>query len=217
MAAVAVQQPANVTIARDLAADSLPIQPFQLVIAIAPPAGLLLLQRVALFRVQSGEDTAGPVVTGDGVLIDALADNLCAFEHHAAEHGGGVSAITRFNDVDIAAVRVDYLPAVAAAGTPADARSLQYHHVITGLDQMQRRRQASEAAANNADVAADILVQRRVGRERVGGGGIITGNVFRHGASAEQGQKVVGVCALTMRQTRAEVLLKLCGMPVLMA
>jgi hypothetical protein len=33
----------------------------------------------------------------------------------------------------------------------------------------------------------------------------------------EKRQKVVGVCALTMRQMRAEVLLKLCGMPVLMA
>ncbi|CAI0934199.1 Uncharacterised protein [Serratia grimesii] len=30
-------------------------------------------------------------------------------------------------------------------------------------------------------------------------------------------QNVVGVCALTIRQTRAEVLLKLWGIPVLMA
>ncbi|MNG68932.1 hypothetical protein D3C79_272800 [compost metagenome] len=217
MAAVAVQQPPHIAFAGYLAPDCLLVQQFQSGIAIAPPVGLLVFQRTQLFRVQRGEDTAGAIVAGDGVLIDAVADNLRAFEHHAAKHGCGICAVTRLDHIDIAAVGVDYLTAVAAAGAPTDTSSFQHHHVKTGLDQVQRRRQAGKTSANDADVAADIFVQHRVGRERIGGGGIIAGNVFRHDSSARIGQKVVGVCALTIRQTRADVLLKLWGMPVLMA
>ena len=67
-----------------------------------------------LLVVQRGEDAAGAVVAVDGVAADAAADDLRAFKHHAAEQAGAFRAVALFNHIDVAAVRVDQLAAVAA-------------------------------------------------------------------------------------------------------
>ncbi|MOA22698.1 hypothetical protein D3C78_1432740 [compost metagenome] len=82
---------------------------------------------------------------------------------------------------------------------------------------MQGAGEAAKTATDDADIAADSLVQLGIRSVGVGAGGIIAGNMFHHHSSGGSCQKVVGVCALTILQTRVEVLLKLWGMPVLMA
>ena len=121
-----------------------------------------------LLVVQRGEDAAGAVVAVDGVAADAAADDLRAFKHHAAEQAGAFRAVALFNHIDVAAVRVDQLAAVAAAGAETDARRFQHHHVIAGFHQKQRGGEAGIAAADHADVALDRFIQLRIGLMCVG-------------------------------------------------
>ena len=55
------------------------------------------------------------------------------------------------------------LAAVAARSAPAEQGLLQQHHLDAALGQMQRRRQAGETAADDADFSAAVDVQRRRG------------------------------------------------------
>lgn len=133
-----------------------------------------------LLVVQRGEDAAGAVVAVDGVAADAAADDLRAFKHHAAEQAGAFRAVALFNHIDVAAVRVDQLAAVAAAGAETDARRFQHHHVIAGFHQKQRGGEAGIAAADHADVALDRFIQLRIGLMCVGRGRIVAFYVFSH-------------------------------------
>jgi hypothetical protein len=53
----------------------------------------------------------------------------------------------------------DDLPAVAPAGTPADAVGFQQHHVPAALGELQGRVDAAETAADHGDVAVDVIFQ----------------------------------------------------------
>ena len=121
MPAAVIKQRAGIAIAGDLAANGVGVQQFQLFIAVAFPVLFLLFKCGELFIIHRHKQAAGAVVAVNLITFDALADDLAAFKHHAAEHTGGVHAVAFFDNVDVAAVGVHKLPAVAPAGAIADA------------------------------------------------------------------------------------------------
>ncbi len=121
MPTAVIQQRTSVAIAGDLAANSVGVQQLQLFIAVAFPVLFLLFQSRELFIIHRHKQAAGAVIAVNLITFDTFADDLAAFEHHAAEHTGGVHAVAFFDDVDVAAVRVHKLPAVASACAEADA------------------------------------------------------------------------------------------------
>ena len=66
------------------------------------------------------------------------------------------------------------LAAVPPRGAPADALRLEEHHVEPGPGEVQRRRQAGVAAADDADVGRHLARQRRERRVRCRGRGVPT-------------------------------------------
>ena len=180
MAAAVVEQGADVAVAVHFATNGLSVQQLQLGVAVALPVGFLLFQGFQLFMVHRHEQAARAVIALDLIPLDAFADDIAAFEHHAAEHFCRIRAVVLFNDVDIAAIGVDQLTAVAAAGAEADARPFQHHHVVAHFGQMQGRREAGVAAADDADVTVDGSLQRRERFILVGAGGIVASGMFSH-------------------------------------
>ena len=180
MAAAVVEQGADVAVAVHFATNRLSVQQLQLRVAVALPVGFLFFQRLQLFVIHRHEQAARAIIALDLVALDTFANNIAAFEHHAAEHFSGIRAVVFFNHVDIAAVGVNQLTAIAAAGAEADARPFQHHHVVAHFGQMQGRRESGVAAADDADVAAYRFVQRRKGFIFVGAGGVIAGGMFGH-------------------------------------
>ncbi len=155
MAAAVVEQGADVAVAVYFATNGMAVEQLQLGIAVALPVGFLLFQRFHLLMVHGHKQAAWAVVALDLVALDALANNIAAFEHHAAEHFGRIRAVVLLNNVDIAAIGVNQLSAVTAAGAEADTRAFQHHHVITHFGQMQGRGEAGVAAADDADITGD--------------------------------------------------------------
>ena len=121
MPTAVIQQRTSVAIAGDLAANSVGVQQLQLFIAVAFPVLFLLFQSRELFIIHRHKQAAGAVIAVNLITFDTFADDLAAFEHHAAEHTGGVHAVAFFDHVDVAAVGVHKLPAVASACAEADA------------------------------------------------------------------------------------------------
>ncbi|CAH0199468.1 hypothetical protein SRABI106_01497 [Rahnella aquatilis] len=136
VAAIFIQQPADITVGGDFAPHGGFIQQGQFSMAVTVPQFLLVAQFRKLACTQRGKNTAGAIVTVDGILIDALTDDVRPFKHHAAEHISGLPSVAVFNHINIAAVRVDHLPAVTPAGAPADPCGLKHHHIVTGLTQI---------------------------------------------------------------------------------
>ncbi len=121
MSAAVIQQRAGVAVAGHFTANGVGVQQFQLFIAVAFPVLFLLFECGELFIIHRHKQTAGAVVAVNLITFDTFADDLTTFEHHAAEHTGGVHAVAFFDHIDVAAVGVHKLPAVASAGAKADA------------------------------------------------------------------------------------------------
>ena len=121
MPAAVIQQRAGIAIAGDFTTNGVGIQQLQLFIAVTFPVLFLLFQSRELFIIHRPKQAAGAVVAVNLITFDALANDLAAFKHHAAEHTGSVHAIAFFDNVDVAAVGVYKLPTVAPAGAEADA------------------------------------------------------------------------------------------------
>ena len=180
MAAALVQQGADVTIARDHLAHPVGIEQLQLVVAPLLPARLLRLELVQLLLGLGGKDPALLQIALDVVALDPLADDLAPLKQHGAEQPGLIRRAVRFDGVDVAAVGVDDLAAVAAAGAKADPGRLQHHHLVPLLHQMQRTGEAGVACAYDADVALQLLGERGIGRVFVGTGCVVTLYMFGH-------------------------------------
>ncbi|VVM93551.1 hypothetical protein PS681_02935 [Pseudomonas fluorescens] len=173
VAALHVQQTTNVSIGADFATNLSRIKHLQIAVAVTFPAALLLGQTVELFLVHCCEDAARAVVAFDVVFLDARTDDVGAFEDHAAEDFRSLVAVARFDHVDVAAVGVDELTAVATAGAVADFCRFQHRHFVAGFGEEQRRGQAGVAGADDADVALDRLFQNREVYDFVAGGGVV--------------------------------------------
>ena len=155
MSPAAVQQRAGIAFAVDFPADRAGIQQLQLRVAVAFPVGFLLFQRLQLLMVQGNKQPAGTIVALDLIALNTLPDDFPAFKHHAPKDFGSIGAIVFLNHVDIAAVGVNQLAAVASAGTEADARPFKEHHVVAHFSEMQCGGEAGITAAYHAHVTAD--------------------------------------------------------------
>ncbi len=180
VAALHVQQAADVVLGADFAVDLRLVEHLQVVIAQALPVALLFRQALELLVVQGGEDATGAVVALDVVVLDALADDVGAFEDHAAEHFGAFFAVAFFDHVHVAAVGVDQLPAVAPAGAEADLGRFQHGDAVAGFRQEQGRGQAGVAGADHADVALHQLFELRVVGGLVAGRRVVAVHVGLH-------------------------------------
>ena len=121
MPTAVIQQRTGIAIAGYFTANGVGVQQFQLFIAVAFPVLFLLFKCGELFIIHRHKQAAGAVVAVNLITFDTFADDLTTFEHHAAEHTGGVHAVAFFDHVDVAAVGVHKLPAVASACAEADA------------------------------------------------------------------------------------------------
>src|SRR5699024_4512047 len=106
----------------------------------APPARCPHFEFAHLAPVECREHAAAAQVAIDLVAGGPLADDVAALEGHGAERGRCRFAVAPGDDVDIAAVAVDDLAAVAPAGTPADTGRFQHDHPPAALGQLQRGR-----------------------------------------------------------------------------
>ncbi len=130
VAALHVEQATDVGVGADFATNVSRVEHLQIAVAVAFPTALLLGQTVELFLVHRCEDTARAVVAFDVVFLDARTDDVGAFEDHAAENFCGLVAVALFDHIDVAAVGVDQLPAVATAGAVADFRRFEHGHFV---------------------------------------------------------------------------------------
>ena len=121
MPTAVIQQRTSVAIAGYFTANGVSVQQLQLFIAVAFPVLFLLFECGELFIIHRHKQTAGAVVAVNLIAFDTFADDLATLEHHAAEHTGGVHAVAFFDHVDVAAVGVHKLPAIAPACAKADA------------------------------------------------------------------------------------------------
>ena len=121
MPTAVIQQRTGIAIAGYFTANGVGVQQFQLFIAVAFPVLFLLFKCGELFIIHRHKQAAGAVVAVNLITFDTFADDLTTFEHHAAEHTGGVHAVAFFDHVDVAAVGVHKLSAIAPACAKADA------------------------------------------------------------------------------------------------
>ena len=99
-------------------------------------------------------DQARPPVAGDAVFLDEAERRRLGLLGEVPQAPRCVQAQMRLQPVLVVPLAAVQLAAIAPRGAPADAVLLHQHHVDAGLGQMQRRRQAGEAAADNGDVGA---------------------------------------------------------------
>ncbi|MNV69902.1 hypothetical protein D3C71_1628340 [compost metagenome] len=78
-----------------------------------------------------------------------------------------------FDDINVAAVAVDDLAAVAARCAEADLGRFDDAHLEAVLQQEQGAGQAGVAGADDAHIGFHLTLQRRTWRHRVGRGGVV--------------------------------------------
>ncbi|MNC07617.1 hypothetical protein D3C75_551700 [compost metagenome] len=141
---------------------------------------MLCLELVELLLGLGGKDTALLQIALDVVALDPLADDVSPLKQHGAEQPGLIRRAVRFYGVDVTAVGVDYLAAVAAAGAKADSRGFQHHHLVALLHQVQGAGEAGIPGPYDTDVALKLLGEHRVGGVLVGTGCVVTLYMFGH-------------------------------------
>ncbi|MCY1363949.1 hypothetical protein D9M69_507320 [compost metagenome] len=108
-----VQHAADIVVGGDDFTDALGVQQFQLVVAEAFPELLLGFQVTHLLLGEGCEYTAVLQVALDVVLLDAVANDAAAFEGHVGHQPGVLRIRGALDSIDVAAVAVDDLAAVA--------------------------------------------------------------------------------------------------------
>jgi hypothetical protein len=78
-----------------------------------------------------------------------------------------------FDHVDVAAVAVDDLAAVAARSAETDLGGFDDAHLEAVLQQEQGAGQAGVAGTDDAHIGFHLTLQRRTWRHRVGRGGVV--------------------------------------------
>ena len=177
MTAARIEQRAEVALAGHLAAHGLAVEHLQALQAVTLPEPLVRFQAAQLAWGEGGEQAAVLELAIDGVARHQLAQDAAALEGHGAHGGGLCGAVARLDDVEVARVAVDDLPAIAPRSPPADPRLLQQQHAAAGVLQVQRGAQPGVAGADHADVGTHAAGQGRAGRLWQSGGGVVRGRV----------------------------------------
>ena len=113
----------------------------------------------------------------DAVLGDAPLDDLVAAVANIADELGTGRAELAL-DRRFAADAADHLAAVASRCAPADAVGFEKHDGTAALGHRQCRRDAREAAADDAHVGLDRAFERRMARPVIGGRGVVRSYVI---------------------------------------
>ena len=130
-------------------------------------------RRVASPAPVGGDQSAGLEIAGDGVLRDPMPHRRLGLLGQLPEQARalGPERLLELGHVD--PLSGEHLAAVASGRARADPRRLQQHDVVAALGQVQRRRDAREAAADHAHVGIDRAGERRMRGHRVGRGGVV--------------------------------------------
>ncbi len=177
VAAAHVKHATYIVVGRHHLADALGVHDLQLVVAVAFPQLFLRAQVIHLLLGEGGEHPAVLQVALDTVAGHALADDAPAFEGHLAEQLRFALADGALDHVDVAAVAVDDLAAVAPGSAEADLGGFQYGDLETILQQEQGGGEAGIAGTDHADVGFDLALEFRAGRRGIGRRGVIGGGV----------------------------------------
>ena len=159
MPAAHVQQAALILVTGNHLTDPALIQQLQRRVAIAFPELLLGLQMAHLLSGDGSEYTAVFQITLDLILGHTLTNDLAAFKGHLPQQLSLLGADSAFDHIDIAAITVNDLPAVAARSAEPHLRGFQNSDLETGLQQEQRTRQPGIAGADNAHVRFHLALQ----------------------------------------------------------
>src|SRR5690606_25029136 len=149
MSAASVQHATDIALGVDYTADRLGIEQFELVMAVTLPELFLLLQLPELSSIHGGKDTAILQVAVDAIALDAVTDDASALKSHFAQQAGMFRADLFFNGIQITAVTVDDLTAIAPGRTEPDPGSFQHGHPESVFQQEQGRGDAGIAATDH--------------------------------------------------------------------
>ena len=105
-------------------------------------------------------------ITRAPVAIDlkaraTLLDQRQRLDRHRPHAARLVEAELRFDGVLLAGKARQRLAAVAPGGAPADLLCFKQHHVVAAVGQFDRRRQPSQATADDGDIALEVCGERR--------------------------------------------------------
>ena len=107
-------------------------------------------------------DDAGPEVAGNGEADDQRADQRLRLLRQVPQNLGALEAEALLEPEHVAPLAGMDLPAVAPGGAARDAVGLDEHDVGARLGEMDGRRKAGEAAADDADIRPARAVERGV-------------------------------------------------------
>src|SRR3546814_11596485 len=93
-----------------------------------------------------------PLSHSDRRFVDAAADDVAALQRHGAELDGPVRSVASGNGLQVAAIAVDDLAAVASGGSKTDPFGLQHHDGIAPFAKFERGRSAGKAGTDDAHI-----------------------------------------------------------------
>ena len=143
----------------------------------------LLLQIKGSGRFVGGGEDPGLEIAGNRVARDPLLDGRLGLAGELPEKARPLVAEHLFQRGLVEAQIRGDLAAVSPRGARPDPRRLQEHRVVAPLGQMEERREAGVAAADDADVGLQAAAERRMLGHPVRRRDIVRGGVvgWRHG------------------------------------
>ena len=117
-------------------------------------------------------------VAGNLKPLDSLSDDFHRFQAHEFHLAHAVGADHVGELIQAMANPANQLPAIAAAGAPADLMGFEQHHAQATFSQFQRCIQPGEPAADHANVSHQFAGQHRMLGLGQAAGGIIRGGVL---------------------------------------
>ena len=130
-------------------------------VPVAFPVLLVRLHLTDLFFREGSEEAPVNQVALDAILRHPVTDDLPTLQRHLSKLGGFLLAVAAGDGLEIPAVAIDDLAAIAARGSKADPLSLQHNHRVSPLAELQGRRDTSEASSDDADIGIQISLERR--------------------------------------------------------
>ncbi|MNX98755.1 hypothetical protein D3C86_1311750 [compost metagenome] len=145
--------------------------------AVFFPMGLVSFHFADLFRRKGGKETAIDEIAVDGVFRDAAADDRAAFKRHFSELHRLFVPVTAGNGLEITAIAVDDLAAIATRSAEADPHTFKNDDGIAALTEFKRCGNAGETAADDADIRFQRAFKCRPHGFDIGGGRVPGGCV----------------------------------------
>ncbi|MNJ53954.1 hypothetical protein D3C77_493730 [compost metagenome] len=153
-----VEHSADIVVAGDHLANGLAIEQLQVLITVALPEPLLRLQMIHLLGGERREYPAVLQIALDAIAGHAIANDAPTFKRHLADQLGFFCRNTVFHGVDVTAVAVDDLPAIATRGAKAHLDGFQHSDLEAVLQQEKCSGKAGVASADHADIGLDITL-----------------------------------------------------------